>query len=100
MSTLKHAPIQLLLDSNRGIYIPKNFAEECNMEEWHVSAEYAEALKDADGEYYYETWDRVLTNAYWEKDGQKFHLYQDGDLWALNFENMTSEEKNNFGFED
>lgn len=28
------------------------------------------------------------------------HLHQDGDLWAFCFDNMTDEEKMNFGWED
>lgn len=36
--------VQILLDSARGVYIPRAFAETCDLTRWHVSPEHGEAL--------------------------------------------------------
>lgn len=89
--------IVLLADSSRGVYIPQNFVQTCYMAEWHVNEEDSRVLlAGPDHEHYWETWDSVLNNAYWEKDGKRWHLSQDGDLWAFCAELMTREEKRNW----
>lgn len=90
----------LLLDSNRGIYIPKNFSE-FDMQKWHVNKGVAEKLSDVYNYDYWETWDYVLSSAYYLDDnGNKWELCQDGDLWAICYKLLTEEEKVNFGFND
>lgn len=95
----------LLLSDARGIYIPRDFVESVNFGEdgWQgVSAEDREILLNPDHEWYWETWDSVLSNAHFvHKDsGKVYHLHQDGDLWAVCYDSMTDEEKLNFGWED
>jgi hypothetical protein len=89
-----------IFDGARGIYIPQAFAQSCN-EGWHgVSEENRETLlAGPEHEWYCDAWDAVLNNAYWEKDGFKWQLHQDGDLWAYCEAMMTSEEKRNFGMD-
>lgn len=94
----------LLLNSARGIYIPRDFAQDFNFEEdgWQgVSQEDREFLSDPENDWYRETWDSVLDNAHYihKESGKVYHLHQDGDLWAVCFDNMTDEEKRNFGWE-
>lgn len=97
--------IILLLSDARGIYIPRDFARDFRFDDelgWQgVSQEDREDLSDPENEWYWETWDKVLSNAYYfdEPSGKVYHLHQDGDLWALSFESMTDEEKRNFGWE-
>lgn len=92
--------IALLLDSARGVYIPQNFAE-FDTDKWHVSASDKACLQAGpEHEFYWETWDTVLSNAHYEHNGNTWRLYQDGDLWALCAELMTDEEKRNFGFDE
>ncbi len=95
--------IVLLFDSNRGVYIPQHFAQHC-IEGWHdVTDEKRKCLlagPGAENEWYWETWQNVLDNAYFEKDGHKWQLLQDGDTWAYCLELMTDEEKDNFGFNE
>ena len=101
--TKKLDAVNLLLDSNRGIYIPKDFATLYETSGCYdgVSQEDIDALKNPDSETYWDSWECVLNNVTIKVDsGQTFTLYQDGDLWALCFEDMTTEEKENFGFED
>ena len=94
--------IILLYDSNRGVYIPQTFAQDCLPENnWHdVPEDVRETLLDGPGnEYYWDAWERVLNNAWWQApNGDKYALHHDGDLWALCYNRMTDEEKSNFGF--
>jgi len=93
--------VSLLLDSARGIYIPQNFVEAFNAVDWHVSMDDRGILANGpETEFYWEAWETVLNNAYYEKDGRRWTLHQDGDLWALCPDLMTDEEKRNFGFDE
>ena len=96
--------IILLLSDARGIYIPRDFAQDFDFDAdgWQgVSAEDRAILSDPENDWYWETWDKVLGNAYYidEVSGWVYHLHQDGDLWALCFPQLTDEEKRNFGWE-
>jgi len=52
-------------------------------------------------ENYWEGWIEILSSAtYTADDGRKFTLHQDGDLWAICHEQVTQEERENFGFEE
>jgi len=93
--------IQLLLSDARGIYIPANFVECFDIDKWHTDSKYVSRLSSPNEEFYWDNWDHVLNNAYFIDDkGNKWHLWQDGDLWAICLELMTDEEKANFGFEE
>ena len=93
--------IALLLNSARGVYIPQNFVECVDADEWHLSEYDVKELIDYNNEFYWDAWNSVLDNAYFVDDrGNKWTLFQDGDLWALCFELMTDEELDNFGFNE
>jgi hypothetical protein len=67
-----------LIDSNRGVYIPKYFIEEVYGDGWtlNVPSEELEALRNGpDDEWYWETWERVFNNA--------FYVDEDGCRWTL-----------------
>jgi hypothetical protein len=36
-----------------------------------------------DHEWYWESWDAIISNAEWIEDGVKWGLHQDGDLWEV-----------------
>ena len=92
--------IQLLLSDSRGIYIPRDFVECFDIESWSIDLKYVGRLSDPDNEFYWDNWNTCLNNAkHTDKDGNKWTLWQDGDLWAICLELMTEEEKANFGFE-
>jgi hypothetical protein len=93
--------IILLLNDARGHYIPQNFAECFNVSEWGLDPESWEvkSIEDSNSEHYWDAWDQILNKAEYHKDGNVWRLHQDGDLWAICYELMTDEEKNNFGFE-
>jgi len=99
--------VELLFLDNRGVYIPQNFAEELRTDWLHnVEQEDLDILAQGpDYEWYWETWDRVLNNAYYEDDnGNIWRFWQDGDVWMYCEELMTEEEKHNlfgsFNFEE
>lgn len=104
MSTLKKLDaVNLLLSDARGIYIPQNFIEQFSLELWHIDANSwaAKECANPENENYWDAWSDILDQAFYtDSEGNKFTLYQDGDLWALCFERMTRDEKQNFGFED
>lgn len=92
--------VQLLLSDSRGIYIPRDFAESFDLNQWHIDEKYMERLSSPDDDFYWDNWELVLNNAYSiDKNGNKWNLWQDGDLWTICYELMTDEEKHNFGFE-
>ena len=88
----------LILDDNRGIYIPKNFAEEFDWTAFQgVTEEQRETLLDGpDGESYWDVWEEVTNNLkYMDKDGNEWTLFQDGAVWFICAEEMTEEELEN-----
>lgn len=95
--------VALLLDDNRGTYIPKNFVEDFTMAEWGLDPESWEVMtcQDRDSEGYWDAWDVILNNAKYHDptDGSVHTLYQEGALWAICIDKMTNEEKRNFGFD-
>lgn len=92
------------LDSARGQYIPRDFAQCINREFLHgVSGETLDSLtkeNSNEDEFYWDDWEIVLSNAKIVFDGVEYTLHHDGDLWLINFSLMSDEEKQNFGFED
>lgn len=101
----------LILSDARGIYIPRDFitnefgeidASHCAA--WGLTEEDKEWWQDAsnpENEYYWDAWDWILDNAeFVDEEGDKYQLWQDGDLWAICYDKMTEEEKRNFGFDE
>jgi hypothetical protein len=73
---------ECFLDSARGIYIPQNFAELINPQDWTgIDPEDLDVLRSGpDHEFYWDAWTSVLDYAE-TKDGRV--LWQDGDLWIV-----------------
>jgi len=79
----------LFADSARGIYIPQHFVETldlnaCSVE--GINESDLETLADGpDAADYWDVWDFVLDNCIvvYNETGQRFGLYQDGDLWLI-----------------
>ena len=82
---------ELLLDDCRGIYIPRDFAINFDIEEWGISEEDAKILlAGPDHELYWEAWDDVLRSAeYTDPNGKIWYLMQDGDLFAVVYPECT-----------
>ena len=96
--------LKLLLSDVRGIYIPQKFYCVFNLSYWNINSDTVEGIDDLsspENDFYWDTWEIVLNNAFFiDKDGHKWTLYQDVDLWAICDDLMTDEEKYNFGFDE
>lgn len=93
--------ISLLLSDCRGIYIPRNFVQNFDLCQWHIKEDYQDILSNPCNEWYWDSWSEVMNNAYFiDKSGNKWYLWQDGDLWAVCYELLTEEERTNFGFDE
>lgn len=87
---MSNEPI-LLLDSNRGQYIPQNFAEEYAAYggTWEgITEENRKTLEAGPYEdWYWEAWESVLNNAVLSVthngETQRYTLHQDGALWLI-----------------
>lgn len=93
--------VEILLSDARGIYIPRDFVQGFDLTRWEgISESDIEILQDPENEWYWDSWESVLNNArFTADDGRVFSLWQDGDLFAICYEEMTDEEKHNFGFD-
>lgn len=89
MTTVKQEP-ELLIDANRGIYIPQLFCKAygkyiTNMEE--IKDSFADCLEGPDNEEYWDSWEWVLNTVKLTNDrGEKLiigNLGDNGDLWAI-----------------
>lgn len=89
------------LSDARGIYIPRDWMQSIDPDYWlPVSDEDKLILSDPDHEYYWDTWHDIEQSQYtMDTNGNRWTLYQDGDLWLICPELMTLEECENFGFE-
>ena len=91
------------LDSARGIYIPRDFAQIVKREYIiGIDPEILDFLAQEDSqmhESYWDSWHEVLDNACIIVDNVEYTLHHDGDLWLINYDAMTGEEKENFGFD-
>lgn len=94
--------VNLILDSARGQFIPRDFVQGFKVSKFSgISPEDVQELQNPENENYWETWESVLNNAsYLHDDGRLFTLHHDGDLFLICVESMTSQEKENFGFDN
>jgi hypothetical protein len=72
----------LLLDENRGVYIPMQFGIIYGDDVWNIDKELLKELH-IDSPVYWEAWEEVLEKAVVQIDGVSYKLHQDGDLWAI-----------------
>lgn len=99
--TAKLENVSLLLSDARGVYIPRDFVEGFDLSKWEgINPRDIEICKNPEHECYWDSWSGILDSAaYTAPDGRVFCLHQDGDLWALCYESMTAEERDNFGMD-
>ena len=90
--------LMLLLDGNRGVYIPQVFANTFDLDRMKGIRQCdIETLREGpDTEGYWDAWDSILGSVSFEEKGNTWHLYQDGDLWAYCVDLMSDEDYENF----
>lgn len=100
MSNIKSG-IACLLNDGHGIYIPAKFIECYAPAQWGVKDDDKAELSSPYNKWYWEAWESVLNYAvYTDADGNKWYLYQDGDLYAICYELLTEDEKEFIGMEE
>lgn len=98
---MKTSKISLLLDSARGVFIPRDFVTCFDLSKFQgIKQSYIEACKNPDCSGYWEAWEGILDNASYVEDGRIFTLHQDGDLWLLCVSELSAAELANFGFDE
>lgn len=90
--------IELLLDSNRGIYLPQGFAADIDTSKFDgIEADDLRTLQlGPDAEFYWDAWTAILDHAEYKSDGNTWRLHQDGDLFMVCDELMTDDEYESF----
>ena len=74
-----------IIDSNRGIYIPQQFAKiwgdsvQSGMDEEQKTI----LLAGPDHLEYWDVWEEVVNDCVFLFDSEKHNLYEDGDLFAV-----------------
>ena len=96
--------VECIIDGHHGVFVPTVFAQTVNRAILSgVSAETLDYLakeESTEDDWFWDEWDSVLNNARITHNGKIYHLHQDGDLFAIDWDNLTSEEKHNLGFDD
>ena len=90
--------INIVVNETAGVYIPQFFVDYCKEGWLDIRSEDIEIIAAGpEHEWYWEAWNDVMQSAnYIDPYGNKWHLYKDGDLFAICEELMTEEEYYNF----
>ena len=80
--------IELLLDGDRGIYLPRDFCDLClGSSAWsgYNKDDVKTVLNGPDNEWYWEAWQNILDSAVYTdpETGDKWFVYQDDSLFAV-----------------
>ena len=96
--------VECIVDGAHGVYVPRVFAQTVNRAILSgVAAEtldYLAKVESVEDDWFWEEWDSVLNNARITHNGKIYHLHQDGDLFAIDWDNLTDEEMVSFGLGD
>ena len=95
--------IECIIDSRHGVFVPVVFAQTINRALLSgVSGETLDYLtkeESMEDDGFWDAWDCVLNNARITHNGKIYHLHQDGDLFAIDWDNLTDEEYESLGLE-
>ncbi len=90
---------KLLMTDAQGVHIPRLFAENYDLEKWHIKEDDKDIFTLRDGpknSWYWEAWEVILNKAYMiDEHGNKWNLEQDGDLWARLYLDYKGDESEN-----
>ena len=90
MKTIEKYPddVTLYLSEDRGIYIPRDFAESINRElivdreKWEDDLDFL-AKSGTGKDFYWETWQNVLDGLKVKFGRRTYFFYQDGPVWMI-----------------
>lgn len=86
--------LQLLINDNMGVYIPKIFCERHDLQDFGITLtdKDREIFQDPYNEGYWETWEDIYPKArYVDEQGNEWRLWLDGDLWLVCY-NLLDDE--------
>ena len=96
--------VECIVNGAHGVYVPRVFAQTVNRGAMSgVSVETLEYLakdESVEDDWFWEEWDSVLNNARITHNGKIYHLHQDGDLFAIDWDNLAEDESEVFGLKD
>jgi len=86
-SGTKHKLMELLIDSHRGVHIPRLFLEQYKsaiINAVDFIEEIEDVLEGTDNDNYLDSWETIISKAILKNDdGVKYILHHDEDLWAM-----------------
>ena len=90
--------INLLVSDSHGVYVPQVFASNFDLSLWNgIRPEDIETIEAGpDHEWYWDAWNDILSSAEYVTEGNTYRLHQDGDLWAVCYEQMSDDEYRDF----
>lgn len=90
--------ISILVSDAHGIYVPKVFTENYDLSVWNnIDEDDIATIADGpENEYYWDAWQNILSSAEYKADGKTYTLHQDGDLFAVAYDNLSEEERLSF----
>lgn len=80
---MKTDTIQLAVDGSWGIYVPQRFFERYPQFLEHLNKEDHAIIENPEHEHYWEVWDQFVSNFTVMKDGDRWSIYQDGDVFFV-----------------
>lgn len=75
--------IQLAVDGSFGIYVPKRFFERYPQFLTHLNEEDHAVVSNPEHKHYWEVWDQFVQNFRVIKDGVRWSIYEDGDVFFV-----------------
>ena len=90
--------INIICDSHHGIYLPSVWVKN-TYNIWGIDDDTWEYIGNSDNledDYYWDEWHNVLNNAECIIKGKHYTLHQDGDLFAIAYDDMTDDERIEF----
>lgn len=95
MKTDTADPLQLLLDECRGVYIPQTFCQDFDISDWQIDdSDAAICIAGPEHESYWDAWHEITNTAKHITTGHS--LYQDGHLWAINYDTIPCAQYQEF----
>lgn len=90
--------INLLVSDANGVFVPQVFASNYDLSLWNGidTDDLATIEKGPEADFYWDAWNNILSSATYSHDGRTYHLHQDGDLWAIDYDGMSDAEYKDF----
>ena len=90
--------ISILVGDAHGIYVPQVFINNFDLSLWdNIDEDDIETIKSGpETEYYWDAWNNILESAEYKAHGKTFKLHQDGDLFAIAYDELSEEERKEF----